>query len=97
MLAMGVQDGDKDPLSHLGGFGMLGLVCTIFRAGDREVVGQPPGTAPPPHLLCSIAQFIQLLRAGQVTQQPNHPQGDVGVDSALDSDRQSPPEAPNSS
>lgn len=77
---------------------MLGLVCTIFRAGDREVVGQPPGTAPPTppnHLLCSIAQFIQLLRAGQVTQQPNHPQGDVGVDSALD--RQSPPEAPNSS
>lgn len=47
------------------------------------------------HLLCSIAQFIQLHRAGQVTQQPNHPKGEAGVDSSLDSDGQSPPGAPN--
>lgn len=25
MLAVGVRDGAKDPLSHLGGFGMLGI------------------------------------------------------------------------
>lgn len=71
-------------------------VCAIFRDGDREAVWQPP---PPPayHLLYSIAQFIQLHRAGQVTQQPSHPKGEVGADSSLDSDRQSLPEAPNPS
>ena len=61
--------------------------------GDRAAVGQPP---PPPayRLLYSIAQFIRLHRAGQVTQQPNHPKGEVGVGSSLDSELGSPPEAP---
>lgn len=69
-------------------------VRTVSVTGDRQAVWQPP---PPPayHLLSSIAQLIQLHRAGQVTQQPNHPRGEVGVDSSLDSERQSPPEAPN--
>lgn len=61
--------------------------------GGREAVWQPP-SPPASHLLYSIAQFIQLHRAGRVTQQPSRSKGEVGVDSSLDSDRQSPPETP---
>lgn len=64
--------------------------------GTEKLRGSPPLPLAH-HLLCSIAQFIQLHRAGQVTQQPNHPKGEAGVDSSLDSDGQSPPGAPNPS
>lgn len=63
-------------------------VCTIFCEGTERLCGSPFPHTHLPSTFCSIAQFTQLHRAGQVTQQPNHPKGEVGVGSSLDSDRQ---------
>lgn len=91
MPAMGEEGGDKDPLPSLGGFGVLGIgVHHLPWWGQRSCVAAAPSpTCLPPPL--SIAQYIQLHRAGQVTQQPSHPKGEVGVRSSLDNDRQSLP------
>lgn len=66
------------------------LVCwaqvwAIFREGTERLWRPPP--QPAQHVLCPIAQFIQLHRARQVTQQTNHLR-EVGVGS-------SSPEDPN--
>lgn len=69
-----------------------GLVCwsqvyTICRERTGRLCGSPLPHLHLPSTSSSIAQFLQLHRAGQVTQQLNHSKGERGVGSSLDSDR----------